>query len=149
MRREGGFTLLELLGSFALIGAVSVVAGGLAHHAQRTGDLGAAYANDVAETRRALGRIEHDLRGARGVRSEGGAVVVATDEGDVTWRLDGTALRRRSEVVARNVAEFAATRRDDGLVEVRLALGRRSPDARGTARVETVVRPRAAAEASK
>ncbi len=149
MRRERGFTLLELCGSLALIGAVSLVAGGLAHHSQRTGELGAAYASDVAETRRALGLVEHDLRSAREVRTDQGAVVVSTNEAGVTWRLDGTSLLRGDEVVARNVAAFTAERRDGGLVEVRLELGRRSPDARRTARVSTVVRLRAAQETAK
>lgn len=146
MRSERGFTLLELMGSLALIGAVSVVAGGLAHHSQRTGDLGAAYANDVAETRRALDRVERDLRSARAVRTGERTIVVVTGAGEVKWRLAGRELLRGDEVVARNVAAFTAERRDGGLVEVRLDLGRRSPDARRTASVSTVVRVRAAGE---
>ena len=149
MRRQRGLTLLELMGTLTLLGAVTLVAAALSFDAQRTHDLGAAYANDIAETRRALEAVERDVRCAHEVRVDGKAVVVATDAGDVVWTLDGKALRRGSEVMARNIARFDTHRAARGVVDVRIELGRRSPDARASASVETTVAMRAPAESAK
>jgi len=146
VRRQRGFTLLELMGSLALIGAVSVVAGGFAFHAKETTELGSLYAGDVAETRRALDAVERDLRGARGVRPGANSLVVVTDAGDVAWKLDGHSLLRGDAVLARNVANFRAERRGAACVDVTIELGHRAPHAARTARVATTVFLRAGAE---
>jgi type II secretory pathway pseudopilin PulG len=148
VRREAGFTFLEVIASLALIAGVSVVVGGLAVGAERSRGLGAAYALDVADARRALDAVERDLRAAHDVRVDGSTIVASTDAGDVAWSLDKTALRRDGVVLARNVAAFAA-RRDGDVVDVTITLGRRSPDAKKTASVATSVRMRAPREASK
>jgi len=144
VRRDRGFTFFEMMASVGLIAAVSLVVGGLALGAERSRDLGAAYALDVADTRRALDAMERDLRAARDVRVDGSTLVA----GAATWTSDKTALRRGGVVLARNVAAFVA-RRDGDVVDVTITLGRRSPDAKRTASVSTSVRLRAPREASK
>lgn len=148
MRRQRGWTLIELMGSLSLIGTVCVVVGGLALQAEHTRDLGAAYASDIAGSRRALDAVERDLRAAHDVRVAANSLVAQTDAGDVVWKLEGTSLRRGDEVLARNVATFDA-KRDGDVVEVSLALGRRSPVAKRTAAVTTSVRMRASRETAK
>ena len=145
MRRERGLTMIETMTAVALLGGLCIAVGGLALDAKRTSDLGAAYALDVSETRRALGAVEDDLRAASEVRIEPAKLFVSRDGADVRWMLEGTSLRRDGVVLARNVATFDATQ-DGACVRVAVALGRRSPDARRTARVETVVHPRAIRE---
>jgi hypothetical protein len=148
VRRDRGFTLLELIGSLALVATTGLVSAALVLDAHRTRDLGDAYANDVTETRRALDAIERDLRGARDVTIDGTHLVVATGEGDVTWDLDGKSLRRGEVVMSRNVAAFE-TKRDGDRVDVTLVLGARSEHSRSKASVATSVYLRAAAEAAK
>jgi prepilin-type N-terminal cleavage/methylation domain-containing protein len=148
MRRQRGFTMIELMGSLAIIGSVSVVAGGLAVHATHLRDLGAAYAADVSESRRALDAFEADVRSAHDVASAESTCTVTRDAGVVVWTLSGQSLRRGDAVLARNVASFGV-RRDGSLVTAVITLGRRSPDARDTACVETAVAMRAARESAK
>jgi prepilin-type N-terminal cleavage/methylation domain-containing protein len=142
MRRQRGLTLIELMISLVLIGAISVVIGGLALDAQHTGTLAAAYAQDVTETRRALDAVERDLRAATDVAVTPFGLVATTDGAHVAWTLDRGSLRRGDVVVARNIAAFDV-RRDGACYVVSIALGHRAPNATRTARVEAVVRPRA------
>jgi prepilin-type N-terminal cleavage/methylation domain-containing protein len=149
MRRQRGFTLLELVGSLALIASISVVAGGVALHAKETTDLASSYANDVAEVRRALGAVERDLRGAREAWTRPDSLVAVTDSGCVSWTLADGSLMRDGAVLARNVAEFHSERRPDGCVRVTIRLGRRAANAARVATVSTSVLVRAAAGGAK
>jgi hypothetical protein len=148
MRRQAGFTFVEVTATLGLIAAVSLVVGGITLAAERSRDLGAAYAADVADTRRALDAVERDLRAAHDVRIDASSLVASGDAGVAAWKLDGATLSRDGVVVARNVATFAAQREDD-VVVVTMTLGRRSPDAKRTATVGTAVRLRAPRETSK
>lgn len=145
MRRERGWTMIELVVSLGVISAVAAVAAALTHDARRTADLASQYETDVTSMRRALAAVEADIRCARDVRADAASLVASTDAAEVDWRLASGALVRAGTVVARNVAAFEASRRGD-VVDVTIELGRRSNDATRAARVTTAVRLRAPRE---
>jgi type II secretory pathway component PulJ len=146
--RQRGMTLLELMVFLSLLTSISVVCGGVALHAARSRDVAAACAQDVEEARRVLDEVERDLRGAKDVRVTADELVLRGAAGETRWRREGASLVRDDVVRARNVASFRASR-EDMCVAVELVLGRRSPDARSSARVATLVHPRAWPEVSR
>jgi hypothetical protein len=149
-RAQRGWTLVELTTSLALTSVIAVLVGGLMLGAEKARDLGGAYAQDVAESRRALDAIERDVRGARDVRTAGGTLVVTAADEHVSYAVAGRALTRTTRgeerTLARNVAALRASR-DGALVTVTLEFGRRDPNAARAAAVSTSARMRCAEDA--
>ena len=112
MRRAAGFTLYEVMVVTAVLGLVISTAAGLAYGLQRSDRFTAAYVSDVNGLRRAVRLVESDLRRAR-----------ALDELD--YALEGSDLKRRGRIVARNIARFEVER-EGRLVTVTIALGARA-----------------------
>ncbi len=149
LTRSPGFTLVELMISCSLlvIFCTVTVQMGLRVHAER--DAAESYATDLQELRRALRTLAGDVRVARGGARAGDALLLAGEEGSVSFSVQDGALVRvdadgHSRAVARSVAALETTTRGD-LVTLRLRLRRRSEGAAAPAAVSTQVRLRSGA----
>lgn len=129
MRRQAGFTLLELMIYIAVFAVFSTAIAGVAHSIHKSDRFSAAYVRDVGGLRRALRLVENDLRHAK-----------SPDELD--YELEDGVLSRDGKAIARNIALFDLEA-DGRLVTVTIALGQRAdvPPARRPA-ITTRVRLR-------
>lgn len=128
MRRDRGFTIVELMIAASAFGAVVLVATGLVGSIRATERFSTEYGGDLHGLRRAVRVIEADLR-------------AAADVADLDVRLDGDRLVRGDRTLARNVSEFEVVR-DGSLARVRIALGSRSSSPRKRGELTFTVRLR-------
>jgi prepilin-type N-terminal cleavage/methylation domain-containing protein len=117
MRREAGWTLLELMAVLAVLTIAALAIGGVTEGIRREDRISAAYTRDVRGLRRALQAVEADLREARAISGH-------TIDG-VTYRLEGDRLLRDGHELARNIAHFGIERVGERAT-VRIVLRRRS-----------------------
>ena len=128
MRREAGFSLYELMIVTAVMGVVAAAIAGVTHAVHRADRVSAAYAEDLAELRRAVVAVERDVRAAASVE-------------ELRYALDDGVLTRDGRPVARRIGSFELTR-EGAVVTARIALLPRVEAATRTAVVETSVRLR-------
>jgi prepilin-type N-terminal cleavage/methylation domain-containing protein len=128
-----GFTLVELLTASGLFVVFAAGVGTFLSDVRRTDLRSEAYVEDLAGVRRALDRLEADLRAAKRVEH--------AKVDDTVYRLSGDRLLRGDEELARNVGEFSLER-DGDLVRIRIGLRPRDAAATRTAVLSTVVRLR-------
>ncbi|MHC4933111.1 MAG: PulJ/GspJ family protein [Planctomycetota bacterium] len=117
MRREAGWTLLELMAVLTVLTAAALAIGGVTEGIRREDRISAAYTRDVRGLRRALQTVEADLREAREMTGH-------TIDG-IPYRLEGDRLLRNGHELAGNIAHFAIVRAGDRAT-VRIVLRRRS-----------------------
>lgn len=129
-RREPGFSLYELMIVTAVLGGVAAALAGITHAVHRADRASAAYADDLAELRRAVTAVERDLRAARSIE-------------DLRYALEDGVLRRGGAVVARRIGAFELTR-EGAVVTARIALSPRAEAATREAVIATSVRLRGA-----
>lgn len=144
-RRQGGFTLVELMAACAITAVLAtamVTLGAGAHRdAARTADAVA----ELDDLRRALATLEDDLRAATSVGGSAGQLELVTAEGPVAWAVTPEhalqrATPRGAERWLRRLDSLAFGHAD-GLVEVELRFLPRPGSERGT-RVRTAIAPR-------
>ncbi len=129
MRRERGWTLIELMVVVTLITATGGTVLGVASHVRGEERHSAACANDLQDLRQAVRVLERDLRES--------SVPPALD-----WHLEDGALRRGARTYARNVARFDVSWKGD-VASVHVALGPRTDaPSRRTATLDLRVRRR-------
>lgn len=135
MRRSGGFTLLELMVVVCMMTVVLATMGGVGATIHREERHCAAYAQDLANLRRAVRLVERELR-------------AADSAGDLDVRLDDGVLYQGGTVIARHIGVFEIEPAGDALARVRIGLAPRS-DApnRRDATLDLIVRMRGPAGA--
>jgi type II secretion system protein J len=111
MRREAGFTLMELMIVIAMFGFVASICGAMAGALHRTDQHTAAYVDDVSDLRRAVRAVERDLRSA-------------TSLDELDYRLEDDRLLRNGHELARRIGCFEMTEAG-GLATVRMGLAPR------------------------
>jgi prepilin-type N-terminal cleavage/methylation domain-containing protein len=127
-RREAGFSLYELMIVTAVMGGVAAAIAGVTHAVHKADRASAAYAQDLAELRRAVVAVERDLRAAASFE-------------ELRYGLDGGVLTREGRVVARRIGGFRLER-EGPLVTARIELLPRAEVPTRTAEVATTVRLR-------
>lgn len=130
MRREAGFCLYELMIVTAVLVTVTGALAGITHAVHRADRVSAAYVEDLTELRRAVVAIERDLRAARSID-------------DLRYALDGGALKRDGQIVARRIGMFELTQ-EGAVATARIGLLPRAEVATRSATVSTSVRLRGA-----
>ena len=132
MRGARGFTLLELMVVVCMLTVVFATMGGVAATIHREERHAAAYAQDLANLRRAVQLVERELR-------------AADSTGDLDVRLEDGVLYQGATVIARHIGVFEVEPESDSLARVRIGLAPRS-DApnRRDATLDLVVRLRGA-----
>ena len=137
-----GFTLVELMITGFVMAIFCAATAGLVGGVFRSGQHAAGYVEDLTQCRRALTRLEADLRLARRVETLTGVVRVHRPGVVVDYALTRGLLTRtvdrRREVVARRIGAFS-TRRDGRLVHLSLTLRPRARHPARTAVVHTTV----------
>ena len=109
MRRQAGFTLMEVMVVVALVAGAASTIVGFVETLRRDDRAAARYVREISEFRAAVRSLERDLRaGAR-----------------AAWRLEGDRLVRDGRLMAKNVTRFELARKGR-LTTVELRLGRRS-----------------------
>lgn len=150
-RTVGGFTLIELMISLALLSTTLGLLVTASIGTGRTAALSDGYVEDLRSLRTALRSVTDDVRGGTVVESKDGAVTVTGPDRVVVYRLDAGGVLLRSDdadatrverPVARRVAAFSVTP-DGGAFDVTVELDRRDPRASGRARVSARVACRA------
>jgi hypothetical protein len=146
MSRRRGLTLLEVLGSVALLGAVVAATTPVLVAVEGDRRLGAALADDAVRLRAAAADLELDLRAAQRVEAESGALRTESPDGGASWALEDGVLRRRGDdgvrEVLRRVAAFEAAERVGGIVRYEIVLAARTAGAERRAEVSGAVLPR-------
>jgi type II secretory pathway component PulJ len=130
VRRDAGFSLYELMIVTAVLVTVSGTLAGITHAVHRADRVSAAYAEDLAELRRAVVAVERDLRAAKTVA-------------DLRYTLGDGVLRRDGKVIARRIGTFEVTQ-EGAVVTARIGLLPRAEVATRDAVVSTTVRLRGA-----
>jgi len=111
MRRQAGFTLMELMIVIAMVGFVASIGGAMAGALHHTDQQTAAYVDDVGDLRRAVRAVERDLRAAASLEA-------------LDYRLEDDRLLRNGHELARRIGRFEMTE-VDGLATVRIGLAPR------------------------
>ena len=130
MRRSRGFTLIELMIAVCMLTVVFATMGSVGATIHREERHCAAYAQDLANLRRAVRLVERELR-------------AAASTGDLDVRLDDGVLYQGGTVIARHIGVFEVEAQDDALARVRIGLAPRSDaPSRRDATLDLVVRMR-------
>ena len=111
MKREAGFTLMELMVVIMLVGLVATICGTMTGALHRADRHTAAYVDDVGDLRRVVRALERDLRAAASVH-------------ELAYRLEDGRLLRDGHELARNIALFELDEAN-GLATARIGLAPR------------------------
>jgi len=120
MRRQRGFTLLELMVTISAIGAASLAFVTSANGIHQENAVSKAYCSDVSGLRQAVRLLRHDLRNAASIE-------------ELDWTREGDRLLRGRREIARNMAEFEV-KADGPWATVRIAFGNRREAPAGNGR---------------
>ncbi len=105
MKREHGFTLVELMVHCTLLALFTVTLAMLSHTWQQAERTSRAFSQDLTESRRALHRLEEDLRRASSIEQVGESWTLRSKDSELRWVLEDGNLTRHDGKKSHKIAQ--------------------------------------------